>query len=272
MGLSLMYVSFIVFASDYIIRTYISNVANLEMVGIFQAGATIISSYFGIVITAMSTDYYPRISAVNKDNKKLTEEVNRQSEVGLILMGPLIVLFMFAMPFFIKFLYSEKFLLSISYISYAVFGTIITICSNSMGMILLAKQKSKVFVISVTITRVIGITINLLSFTLWGLTGLGISAIIFAILHITMMQAIMYKLYNILFNKKVVFMLIFTLILSLVAFFIKDFSNDWLKYSIGLIILFVSLFYSITKMKKVMTIDIIDYIIFGIKKLIKLNK
>ena len=272
MGLSLMYVSFIVFASDYIIRTYISNVANLEMVGIFQAGATIISSYFGIVITAMSTDYYPRISAVNKDNKKLTEEVNRQSEVGLILMGPLIVLFMFAMPFFIKFLYSEKFLLSISYISYAVFGTIITICSNSMGMILLAKQKSKVFVISVTITRVIGITINLLSFTLWGLTGLGISAIIFAILHITMMQAIMYKLYNILFNKKVVFMLIFTLILSLVAFFIKDFSNNWLKYSIGLFILFVSLFYSITKMKKVMNIDIIDYIIFGIKKLIKLNK
>lgn len=75
MGLALMYVAFLGFLSDYIIKIYIGNTSTLEMVGIYQAGITIVAGYFGIVITAMSTDYYPRISAVYNNNEKLQEEM-----------------------------------------------------------------------------------------------------------------------------------------------------------------------------------------------------
>jgi len=265
MGMALMYVSFLGFVTDYIIRSYISNVSGIEMVGIFQAGATIISGYFGIVITAMSTDYYPRISSINKDNGKLTEEVNRQSEVGLILIGPLIVLFMFLMPIFIRFLYSKEFLETIDYVSYAVFGTLITLCSNAMGMILLAKQKSNVFVFTVTFSRILTIVIEVIGFKYFGLKGLGIAVIISAINHLLLMSLIMRKLYNIKFKSSVLLMLLLVIFFSAIAFLIKDIANLWLRYGIGSLLFILSLLYSENRVRHIMHIDIKSFIYKRIK-------
>ena len=76
MGIALMLVGFIGSAFDMIIAAFISRTGSISDVGLYNAGAAIITSYFGIVITAMSTDYYPRISAVHNDNNKLTDEMN----------------------------------------------------------------------------------------------------------------------------------------------------------------------------------------------------
>ena len=126
MGLAFMYLSLFGMLSDFIIRAFISHQSGLDEVGIFQAGSTIVVAYFGIITTALTTDYYPRISAIHSDNQALVIEVNRQAEVGLLLMGPLVVLFMFAMPLFIRILYTEMFLQSMEYIQYAIFSILIT--------------------------------------------------------------------------------------------------------------------------------------------------
>ena len=91
MGLAFMYLSLFGMLSDFIIRAFISHQSGLDEVGIFQAGSTIVVAYFGIITTALTTDYYPRISAIHSDNQALVIEVNRQAEVGLLLMGPLVV-------------------------------------------------------------------------------------------------------------------------------------------------------------------------------------
>ncbi|SEA87060.1 polysaccharide transporter, PST family [Flavobacterium gillisiae] len=260
MGVALMYVSFLGFITDYIIRIYISNNSSLQMVGFFVAGSTIISSYFGIIINAMSTDYYPRISAISNDDRRLAEEVNKQSEVGLILVGPLVVLFMFVLPLMIKILYTENFLVSIDYISYAIFGTLILVCSNSMGMVLLAKQRSNVFVYSVTFSRLLGIILNILSFKYFGLIGLGIAAIIMAIIHIVLMAIIMFKLYKITFKPELIVMLFITIGLCILAFFVKDFSNIFTRYASGSLLFIVSLLYSVYNTNRVMNINVIGVI------------
>ena len=108
MGIALMFVTFAGMVSEYIIKIYISNIADLSTVGIYQAGLTIVSGYFSIVIVAMMTDYYPRISGVYDNNERLREELNRQVKVGLILITPLIVIFMFVMHIFVELLYSTN--------------------------------------------------------------------------------------------------------------------------------------------------------------------
>lgn len=104
----------------------------------------------------MMTDYYPRISGVYNDNKRLIAELNRQAKVGLILISPLIILFMFTMSIFIELLYSEEFLLAADY---AIFGTLIIVVSNPIDMILVAKQNTKYFLIATLFYRIIGLTI-----------------------------------------------------------------------------------------------------------------
>lgn len=258
MGLALMYVSFLSFGADYIIRAYIAKESTIDMVGLFQAGATIVTGYFGIIITAMSTDYYPRISAINKDNKKLTTEVNKQSEVGLLLVGPLIVLFVFLMDFFISFLYSKEFLMSIDYINFAIFGVLITICSNAMGMILLAKQRSNVFIYSVSFSRLIIVLLNIYFFKYFGLKGLGISIFITSLMHLLLMKAIMFKLYNIVFYKRTMKMLFITLVFCLIAFIIKNIDFLFVRYLLGSCIFIISILYSNINIKNLMGIDIVD--------------
>ncbi len=93
MGISLMFVSFVSFLFDLLVSSYIRKGGGLEDVGFYQAGATIITSYFGIVLTAMTTDYYPRISAINNDNSLVEAELNKQAETGLVLIFPIAVLY-----------------------------------------------------------------------------------------------------------------------------------------------------------------------------------
>ena len=185
MGMALMFVTFAGMVSEYIIKIYISTNADLSTVGIYQAGLTIVSGYFSIIIIAMMTDYYPRISGVHDNNEKLQEELNKQVKVGLILITPLIVIFMFVMHIFVELLYSKEFLPSVDYMRYAIFWTFIIIVSNPIDMILIAKQNTKVFLFVTIFYRIIGTLLSIYSFYIYGLSGLGVAMFIMAIIHIT---------------------------------------------------------------------------------------
>lgn len=256
MGIALMLVSFLTFLFDLIVSSYISNSGGLADVGYYHAGTAIISGYFGIIITAMSTDYYPRISAVHNDNLKLTEEMNKQSETGLIMVFPLVILFVFLAPYFIQFLYSSEFIKTTLYTDYAILGTIIIIVSNCMGMILLAKQASKIFIVSVLIQRGILIFVYMFSYKHYGLFGLGISYIITGILHIIIMSIILRSFFNIKLYKKVLFLLFIVLFAAVMTIFARQLELQYIKFTIGLCLFAFSVVYSYIYLKKNMSIDL----------------
>lgn len=260
MGIALMYVSFLGVFADFIIRTFIANVSDINTVGLFQAGSIIITSYFGIIITALTTDYYPRISAINHDNKLLQHEFNRQSKVGVLFVGLLVVVFMFAMPLFIHILYTNAFISIIPFLQYAVFGTLFTVCSNSLGIILLAKQASNIFFYTSTIGRIIIVLLSLYSFHSWGLGGMGVAIIIAGVLHLSFMSLIMWKKYNITMDKELYKMLLITIVFSVCAFFIKDIDSLYLRYSLGTLLLCGYIIYAIFQIKRTMNIDIIAFV------------
>lgn len=56
-----------------------------------------------LLLTALTTDYYPRIAAINNDNILLQKELNKQASVSLVLCCPLVVFFLFLLPFFVQF-------------------------------------------------------------------------------------------------------------------------------------------------------------------------
>ena len=261
MGVALMLVGFVGSAFDLIITAYISRTGTVADVGLYHAGAAIITSYFGIVITAMSTDYYPRISAVHNDNKKLTEEMNKQSETGLIMIFPLVVLFVFLSPFFIEILYSSEFYKTNKYTDYAMIGTVITVVSNCMGMILLAKQASEIFVWSVIGQRTILIGVYLLAYNLLGLFGLGLSYIFLGVVHLIFMAVILHKFYRIHLSAKVYKLLLFIVTITLVTIYVRTVDVNFIKYSIGTTLFLFSCVFSLLYMKKNMGIDMVKLIL-----------
>lgn len=266
MGVALMLVSFFVTIFDMIISAYISKTGSLSDVGFYHAGAAIISSYFGVIITAMSTDYYPRISAVHNDNLKLKEEMDRQSETGLIMIFPLVILFVFLSPFFIDILYSNEFQPTNDYTDYAMIGTEIIIVSNCMGMILLAKQAARVFISSVLFQRIILVAVYLFSYTHYGLLGLGLSYIASGVIHITVVTFILRHFYDIRLARRIYLLLLFVISTTLVTVFIRTFDNVYIKYLSGSVVLAASCLFSLFYMKKRMGLNIIKIINKKIRK------
>ena len=89
MGLVMCLNGLLVLGSSYILKGFISHASGVENVGLYQAGFAIVNTYVGMVFSAMSTDYYPRLAAVCHDNEKATEMINRQAEVSLLIIAPI---------------------------------------------------------------------------------------------------------------------------------------------------------------------------------------
>jgi PST family polysaccharide transporter len=268
MGVALMFVSFVGMVNEYIIKIYIASNSDISTVGIYQAGVTIVSGYFSIIVVAMMADYYPRVSAIFDNNDKLITELNKQAKVGLILITPLIVAFMFLMSFFVQFLYSSSFLMATEYMRYAIFGTLIIIVSNPIDVILIAKQNTKVFLLATVFYRLLGLLVSIYSFDLYGLEGLGISMLIMGGVHIVLMQSIMYKLYEIYIDIATLKMFVVSVFFVLVSFFISDISDALARYSLAVIIVFVSICYSIKNFNEVTGFNVYNLVQSKWKKLV----
>ena len=257
MGVALMLVSFLGLLFDLVIAAYIRSQSGLGEVGYYRAGTTIITSYFGIILTAMTTDYYPRISSVHNDNPRIQDELNRQAEVGLVLIFPIAVLFVFLSPLFIQVLYSKEFIQSISYTDYAIIGTILTVGSNSMGMILLAKQEAKIFMTYSFLHRALFIPIYFIFYLTYGIMGLGISYLLNTAVQFLVYYVIVSKRYNIIFQKRLIFISIGFCITLLITILSRNIENSIIRYTCGIIIFMCSLFYLKNTVKRKMKMDIL---------------
>lgn len=215
MGLAMSVSGILVTLFAYILRWFIRKEGGVDEVGLFTAGFVIMSSYVGMVFSAMSTDYYPRLAAENKDNKRCQEIINQQGEVAILLLAPLIISCIIFMPFIIRLIYSESFLPANNFILIAVTGTMFKAASWVISYIFLAKAESRLFIINETITNVYGLIFNIVGYKIGGLTGLGVSYVALYFVYLVQVYVIAHKRYNFCFSKS--FKRVFIMHISLVV-------------------------------------------------------
>lgn len=265
MGVALMTVTFLQTIVAFVINAYIRSKGGLEDVGYYSAGTAITNSYFGLIVTALMTDYYPRIAAVNKDNNALQDELNKQSIVSLILCCPMFVLFMTLLPLFIKVLYTDSFLPAVDFVKWSIYWTLITVCSNQVDMILVAKYQTKIFLIISIAFRIIQTLLCIGLYSIWGLEGLGISYFTLGVFHMVVMCVTVYKLYNIRFNN--FFLKIFTIVIifAVSSSVIQTMLDGILYYTLSFLLLIASIVFTLLISKKSLGIDLTGYIYRKIK-------
>lgn len=235
MGCALMMINLLGYFSDLIVLGFIRKMGGLADIGIYQAGSTIVTSYFGIVLTAMTTDYYPRISAINADNEALRKEVNMQTEMGLLLMAPLAALFCAIAPFIIRLLYTSAFVSVTIYTDIAIMGVILSSSSNCIAMILLAKQDTRSF-LTISFTLRIAFTILFIFlYKYWQLEGLGIGYVVSIVFQMLVYMWVMWRKYNITFTPLNHLLNICIPLASLIAVLLRHIPSEPIKY-ISLII------------------------------------
>jgi len=271
LGIMLSLSSLITLLVAYIIRIYIGSANETEElglidVGLYSAGFVILNSYVGIIFNAMGTDYFPRLSEIANDIKKLRKTVLEQATVAILLITPIIVVFLACAPFIIVILYSHEFSPIVTMVTWGILGMIFKAVSWSMGYMIIAKGDSKVFIKTAIGFNTILLSINIIGYHFGGLEGVGISFFIYYIIHFIAIRIITYYRYDFYFEKGFYKIFTFTVIMCFLAFSITFIPSSILKNSLMIGLIVVSCWYSYKELDK--KIGVKDYLagIFKRKK------
>lgn len=237
MGISMSLSGIFNTAASYVIRAYIQFVDGVEVVGLFQAGFMIMSTYVGLVFNAISTDYYPRLAAVNKDNSKCKEIINQQGEMASLILVPMLTICLVFMPVILNVLYSNEFLRANDYISWACIGMYLRLASWVISFSFVAKAESKLFMLNEALACSYYVLFSVVGYYLGGLTGVGIAFTLQYLVYLIQVYLIARKRYQFRFSNNFIqtyFCLLIALILCLVI--VLSF-NGWQKYTFGVLII-----------------------------------
>lgn len=267
MGMSLMIISFIAYLFDIIVSAYINRFGSMEIVGYYHAGATIVGAYFGIVLTAMTTDYYPRIAAIS-DNKMIQSELNRQAEIGLLIIFPLVLMFNYFAKYFVEILYDGSFYPVIPYLDYALLGTIFIVVSNCMDIVLLTKQEAKLYLISSLFIRLLILGIYIYFYDIWGLEGLGCGRIVMGVLHLTVMWIIMKIKFNITLSPRIILLTALVLLFAIASIYLKEIEVLQIRVLLSFLLLFSSIMISVIYCRHFLGFNLLQLIYRNFTKII----
>ena len=234
----------------YLVRIYISNTGDIEDVGLYNAGFAIISTYVGMIFTAMGTDYYPRLSEVANDKIRMNKTVNQQAEIAILILAPILTVFLIFINWAVIILYSNKFLPVTDMIHWASLGIFFKAATWAMGFIFLSKGDTKWFFWNELFGISYVLLFNILGYAYFGLEGLGISFLVVFILAFVQNLVVTNWLYGFKFEKDFYKISIFLLSIAIISFLLSYYVKGVWMYVLGVFLIFISSVFSFKELDK----------------------
>lgn len=154
---------------------------NLTAAGIYSAAIALSGMFVNFVLSAMSADYYPRLTSVAHDKVAINRLVNEQTEIGLLLSAPGLLATLSLAPWIIQLFYTNEFLPAVALLQWFILGCLGKIISWPLGFVMLALGKGKWFFVTETTFILLHLTLITILIKFQGLEGV---AIAFSILYI----------------------------------------------------------------------------------------
>ncbi len=164
--------------SVFIVKGFISHESDLVTVGVFQAAWGISNLYLGMILNAMGTDLYPRLSEVNRDSEKLSAVVDSQLTLGILIVTPLLMLLMAFAPVAIPLLYSGEFTAGVSLLRWFMLAFFLRSISWTMSYVLLSKAMSVTYITIEGLWYVLYFGVSFLLYDSYGIDAFGIGSFV----------------------------------------------------------------------------------------------
>ena len=175
LGLAFVIAAAIGSASEMLIRAYLNVEGGLDFVGLYNIGFMLTITYAGMVFSAMESDYFPRLSGVCKDIIKTNETVNKQIEVSLLLLSPMLVALIMMLPVLVPILFSREFIPVVGMAQVAVLAMYFKVLTMPVAYITLARSLSLSYLLLETSYFVVLVLAVMIGFQQWGLWGTGLA-------------------------------------------------------------------------------------------------
>lgn len=240
--------------AEFLIRSYLSYTSSLATVGLYTAGYMMAITYSGMVFSAMETDFFPRLSACNGFTTSTNTIVNRQIEVSLLLIAPLLVFFTISLPVLMPLLYSGKFTPVIGMMQVMVFAMYFRALKLPMAYMPLAKGDSRSYLLLEAIYDIVLVVAVILAFNKWGLLGCGIAITATGILDFVIILLYMTYKYQFRLSWRVRQYALLQLPFGIAAYLLTFVESPWVYWVGGLLLGFASLAVSVQILRKKTTL------------------
>ena len=233
--------------AEMLIRSYLNVVSgDLDVVGLYNAGFMLTITYAGMVFSAMETDYFPRLSSVNSDVAATNQTVNRQIEVSLLIVSPMLAALIIGLPILIPLLFSSKFLPMVGMAQVSVFAMYIKAVSLPVSYLTLAKGDSVGYMVLEAIYDVLLVLLVIFGYGQWGLLGTGVALSLSYVFDILLVGAYTYWHYHYRVSMQVLQYAAIQFTLGVAVYIVTLVENPLIYWSLGTLICLASLFVSIS--------------------------
>jgi O-antigen/teichoic acid export membrane protein len=249
---------------SYLIILFLNHYSDKSEVGLYTAGANMTYRYVGLVFTAISVDYFPRLVGLQSNREKMAEAVNQQSEIAILIVAPLMILYTSFLPFAVKVLNSAEFLPAVEFIRWFILGMLFRAVSWALGFVVLAAGDKKIFFKAETASNLLFLAFNTGGYLLFGLEGMGIAFVVVYAVYFAMMLTVARKRYGFVFCKTFKKMFLCQFSLCLLCFLTVYWKGYPFAYAGGTVLFAVSAIYSVRKLNE--RIDIKGFVLTKIKR------
>jgi enterobacterial common antigen flippase len=194
MGLAFTASALITSGTAYLTRVLVQHQLGMEAVGIYTATWTLSSYYVSFVLGAMGTDFMPRLTAANHDHATVNRLVNEQTEMGVLIAVPGVLVTLTLAPWVMHAFYSSSFVQGAEVVRWQLLGVFLRVVSWPLGYMLIAKGKSLLFTLTELVSGVVNVALIFLGMKLWKLEGIGICFALLYFIYTAMMSVVAWRL------------------------------------------------------------------------------
>lgn len=234
MGVAFTVAAAVASGGDMLVRALLSQYVGLDAVGLFNAAYMITITYSGLVFSSMENDYFPRLSAVNTDNGLVAEVVNRQVEVTLLLMSPLLCLLITILPIAIPLLFSGEFLPVVPMAQTLSLALCFKAVTLPMAYVNLAKGHSRAYMLLECGYSVLFMLGTYISVVWYGLDAVGWAIVIVHAIETLALYVYLRRRFGVSLSAQSLWGMATILLLAAVTFLSCRLAEGWLSWAIGL--------------------------------------
>ena len=236
--------------TEFAIRSSLSAMSDVETVGLYNAAYMILVTYAGTVFTSMETDYYPRLSAVPEVGRQFNAVVNRQIEVSILLLAPLLVAFIVFVPVLLPLLFSSKFLPVLRMLQVAVLSLYARVLFIPVEYISLSRKDSVAYITVEALSYAMLFVSIVVGYCLGGLFGIGVGMTIANVAELLIVVCFYRARFRYVFSRKVVRIVSVQVMLGIIAYACTWIDNSFGYWVSGLVAFALSASYSMRLLRK----------------------
>lgn len=159
-------------AGHLLVRATVQNQIGVVQLGYFQAVLALSLGYMPLLMAPINADFYPRLTAAISAGKRVSFMTNEQTEVALLLAGPLMLAMIGSAPWLLDLLYSTEFRPAASLFRLQLLGDLVRLAAWPLACLMLASGAGKTF--AATEIGVMSLYVGAAHF---GIPALGLNAV-----------------------------------------------------------------------------------------------